>query len=740
MVEPTRRKIAILGGGTGALAAAFGLTERPGWQDDSEITVYQLGWRLGGKGASGRNAAKNQRIEEHGLHVWSGFYDNAFRVLRACYDELHRAPGAPLATLDEAFLPQSLVSFTEFIDGAWKRWDVEFPTNPEPVGSGGELPTTWDYVTMLVGWMARIYHDSRHSATDPATEPRSILPGWVARFLQRGEDVVLAAAGIAVAESLPEAVESEAPSAAAAAVPVGALLDQAHALARSVPSDPTSHPAAVHHGLLWLLDEFHAHLTARLGAVLERDDDARRLWLYVDFSIALIRGLIRDGVLFHGFDALDDRDWDAWLRANGAAPATLDSPQVRGMYDYIFAFEGGDTARPSVAAGTMTRCLLRLALTYKTAIFMKMRAGMGDTIFAPLYLALRQRGVKFAFFRRVKSLHLAPDGTSIAAIRMGRQATLAGADYDPLVDVGGLPCWPSTPRFDQLVEGDEQRRLFAGTIDGAGGLESACNPLESAWSAWRDVEELTLEAGRDFDAVVLGIALGALPGCCAELIAAAPAWRAMVENVKTVPTLAMQLWMRPTSAELGSDAPRILTGYAQPFDTWCDMTHLLGLEQWPAGSVGNLSYFCGPMKDPEVIPPETDTGFPARELGRVEQEATAFLEQYATTLWTNVAAPPGSGRFDWSLLDAPDGDGAARFDAQYWRANVNPSDRYVISLPGTTAHRLRAGESGFVNLVLAGDWVRNGLNYGCVESAVMGGLQAARALGGYPRVIVGEEG
>jgi hypothetical protein len=35
--------------------------------------------------------------------------------------------------------------------------------------------------------------------------------------------------------------------------------------------------------------------------------------------------------------------------------------------------------------------------------------------------------------------------------------------------------------------------------------------------------------------------------------------------------------------------------------------------------------------------------------------------------------------------------------------------------------------------------VRNGLNYGCVESAVMGGLQAARALCGYPEVIVGEE-
>ena len=39
-----RRKIAILGGGAGALAAAFGLTERPGWRDDDEITVENRGF------------------------------------------------------------------------------------------------------------------------------------------------------------------------------------------------------------------------------------------------------------------------------------------------------------------------------------------------------------------------------------------------------------------------------------------------------------------------------------------------------------------------------------------------------------------------------------------------------------------------------------------------------------------------------------------------------------------------
>ena len=59
-----------------------------GARDDYEVHVYQVGWRLGGKGASGRNPLQGQRIEEHGLHIWSGFYDNAFRAMRECFDEI----------------------------------------------------------------------------------------------------------------------------------------------------------------------------------------------------------------------------------------------------------------------------------------------------------------------------------------------------------------------------------------------------------------------------------------------------------------------------------------------------------------------------------------------------------------------------------------------------------------------------------------------------------------------------
>ena len=50
------KKVAILGGGIGAMTAAWWLCQKSDPATTQyDITVYQLGWRLGGKGASGRN-------------------------------------------------------------------------------------------------------------------------------------------------------------------------------------------------------------------------------------------------------------------------------------------------------------------------------------------------------------------------------------------------------------------------------------------------------------------------------------------------------------------------------------------------------------------------------------------------------------------------------------------------------------------------------------------------------------
>src|SRR5678816_3467678 len=111
MAEPIQ--VAVVGGGCAAMAAAFELS-RPEHRGRYRITVYQQGWRLGGKGASGRGPAG--RIEEHGLHVWMGWYENAFRLLRECYDELGRREGARFADWQDAFVRSNFVGVTESLD------------------------------------------------------------------------------------------------------------------------------------------------------------------------------------------------------------------------------------------------------------------------------------------------------------------------------------------------------------------------------------------------------------------------------------------------------------------------------------------------------------------------------------------------------------------------------------------------------------------------------------------------
>ena len=97
--------------------------------------------------------------------------------------------------------------------------------------------------------------------------------------------------------------------------------------------------------------------------------------------------------------------------------------------------------------------------------------------------------------------------------------------------------------------------------------------------------------------------------------------------------------------------------------------------------------------------------------------------------------------FDWNVLvDETNGQGAARFDAQYWRANTQGTERYVATRKGTVEYRLRSDESGFSNLVLAGDWTRNGIDGGSVEAAFASGRMASRALCGSPSYVPGEHG
>jgi hypothetical protein len=98
---------------------------------------------------------------------------------------------------------------------------------------------------------------------------------------------------------------------------------------------------------------------------------------------------------------------------------------------------------------------------------------------------------------------------------------------------------------------------------------------------------------------------------------------------------------------------------------------------------------------------------------------------------TNAVTEQG---FAWHLLCGAGGQhGAAALATQHVSVNIDPSDRYVQSVPGSDEYRLRPDESGYDNVVLAGDWTDCGMNAGCIEAAVMSGLEAANALLGRGR-------
>ncbi|MEP7120794.1 MAG: FAD-dependent oxidoreductase, partial [Byssovorax sp.] len=202
--------------------------------------------------------------------------------------------------------------------------------------------------------------------------------------------------------------------------------------------------------------------------------------------------------------------------------------------------------------------------------------------------------------------------------------------------------------------------------------------------------------------------------------------------LNTVATQAFQLWMTADMAELGwLGGPASVSGFVEPFDTWADMTHVLRWEQWEL-PVKSIAYFCSVLPDPCSRHAAAGPVLVTARNDEVRKNAVGFLDHHIGWLWPDAVQ---RGEFRWEVLaDKSPAEGEKRFFSQYWRANVAPTDRYVVSLPGTIQHRISPLDMIADNLTVAGDWTASGLNSGCVESAVMSGLLAAHALSKSPRL------
>lgn len=147
--ETSKTRVVILGGGPAGLAAAYGLSATPELRARYEVTIYQVGWRVGGKCASGREGP-TKRIDENGTHYLFGAYRNCFGLMREVFSELEASGETRFGTFEDNFIPRSLLSIKQFFNGRWETWNIQLPTNFEEPGQGGPLPEPRDLVTMTI--------------------------------------------------------------------------------------------------------------------------------------------------------------------------------------------------------------------------------------------------------------------------------------------------------------------------------------------------------------------------------------------------------------------------------------------------------------------------------------------------------------------------------------------------------------------------------------------------------------
>ena len=369
------------------MTAAFELT-RPEHAGSYEVTVYQHGWRLGGKGASGRGPAG--RIEEHGLHVWMGFYENAFRLMRECYAELGRDP-AQLSASPTGATPSCRPTTLRRADrapaGRWQPWMANFPPAPGcPAirSTGSDRWTVADYLSRALRARCATLLEAVPSAATPAAagaRPQTARPVDPPR----------------------RSATTRAPPRATASSRRSRRCSRRVRLLEVVARRRAPLPATSALCRCSTSSRATAQRAARTRCV--RDDDEAPPPVGDRRSGAGdVRGSIRFGLVDRSARLRRDRRLRlprvaaAQRRLRAVARRRVRARALRSG----FAYEDGDVTRPRIAAGQALRGALRVFFTYRGAFFWKMHAGMGDVVFAPFYEVLRRRGVRFEFFHRLR--------------------------------------------------------------------------------------------------------------------------------------------------------------------------------------------------------------------------------------------------------------------------------------------------------------------------------------------------
>jgi uncharacterized protein with NAD-binding domain and iron-sulfur cluster len=718
---PRRQKVAILGGGPAALAAMMDLSKYP---ERYELTLYSLGWRLGGKCASGRgfsssvadsNEARHvawQRNQEHGLHMALGFYENFFDLLRQAYDNLNRSEEWALSKWQDAVAPRRCFTLEDrpwpgF--GAWTDLPMQLPQNRLVPGERARHADASfgrpDLLDGILGFVESLLHMATRIPLRPLEAVGQRMELGVLR--QVLED--LKARGAAWVHDAGRFVTSLQQELHAQLAPLHQKLGE-----KTGPTIDTGHwpfvseLAALEMGLRFVVG---------IGKLLEKGED---------------------------FASIDAQEFSGWLDQTLAFPMlpwTRSSAFLRACYVLPFAYSDGNTRRPRLAAGAGARALLRILADYAGAVAYDFRAGMGECVMVPFYQTILRRSpdARFEFFSRVRQVSVR-DGR-ISEVVIGRQATTRdGKPYRPLVTVDRMECFPARPLYDQLEQGaqlKQSQELLPSGYD-----------LESSYTEWPDVETRVLSLGEDFDLVVLAMPPPAFAAATEELAAASPDWANMLQNVTGIPTIAAQLWFTQTLDELGwsnersgADGPPLILSYATPLQAAADMTEISKHEPWLSRETAprSLLYLCDAMVAPPGAPPggEPAGGYIVRSRELARKQSLGWVLESIGHLLPGLVSSDGS--IEWSAFASPvAASGPARFESQYYRGNTSLSELYITTFPDTVRFRLSPDGSAFENLYLAGDWTKNNIEIGSLEGAILSGRMAARSILGMSYSLYGE--
>lgn len=776
-----KHKVAIIGGGPSALAAAFELTNDAEARKRLEITIYQMGWRLGGKCATGRN--DKNRIEEHGIHVFFGWYHNAFKMLQRAYEERNQTAdgkNAYFTDCNDAFTPggDSLLTWFAPDEGRWKDLAVKRPAGKGKPWEGGP-PQMWtltkDFLGSLLDMVGSMkddhparYKDIREgesvllSNEDTGAEGGDLLDAliWKPRKRIRA----------AIRESIHTVLDAE------EKVIIGkvhAHLKRIAGKCDALDADGSFPNNGIIKQLIRIIDAA-LKIIHEIMKVIPHLESHRRSYFALttaDFGLCLIKGLLKqvsfsNGKAYIPTSNLDEVEFSDWMAAQGADQRTIFSPIFRFMYNGTYAYPRGDNNdNGSISARAAILGSLLVFTANKGAPVYAFNAGCAEVFVAPIYQCLRDRGVKFEFFNKVTDIVPAPSNDFIQSIKIDIQARLKDKQkpYDPLMILTlekegkkkKLACWPWAPDGSQLqfsTKPEKQRQIEEEGVTHNLGKYN----LESSLSNYK-VGTKTLRAGRDFDQIILATPPRTLQYIGQKLWTDDSPWQNYSEQIGVVQTQQVQLWLRKTAKELGVDAqswglPKgtyvSSNSYKLPLTCWGDYSYLLNVEPYDK-SYGDqprfLGYFTSVLPEVWNIVDSGDENLNYLAYQVIRSAAVNYLQQSMAYFFKNEKYHVNPGSVDLKLLISgawnKEGDIFPYvLTQQYFRANIDPSELYTQSLPGTGKYRIACDETGFENMFLAGDGTNNGYNFGCVEASVISGIRAARALlNKYNKNIPGSE-